>query len=169
VSDKTDAGPVPEHIAVWQRIRSVFGDPGLRSGDARRRTRIARDETSVPYGSGREPRGIGDVLGSMTAEMGWESPIAQAELLARWPEIVGAETAAHSSPVGIEQGILTVRCDSTAWATQLRRMGAAIVTRIMAEFASSGVQSVKFIGPDAPSWKRGPRAIPGRGPRDTYG
>jgi predicted nucleic acid-binding Zn ribbon protein len=159
----------PEHIAVYQRIRSVFGDPALRSGDARRRKKASRDETSVPYGRGRDPRGIGDVLGNLTSEMGWDSPIAQAELLAGWLGIVGEETAAHAIPIGIEQGLLTVRCDSTAWATQLRRMGAAITTKIITEFAAAGIESVKFIGPDAPSWKRGPRAIPGRGPRDTYG
>jgi predicted nucleic acid-binding Zn ribbon protein len=168
VSDRTPE-PVPEHIAVYQRIRSVFGDPALRSGDARRRKKASRDETSVPYGKGREPHGIGDVLGNLTSEMGWDSPIAQAELIAEWPRIVGDETAAHATPIGIEQGLLTVRCDSTAWATQLRRMGAAITTKIITEFAAAGIESVKFIGPDAPSWKRGPRAIPGRGPRDTYG
>ncbi len=171
MKDESDGTPdrIPEHIAVYQRIRSVFGDPGMRSGDARKRRRAARDETSVPYGAGRDPRGIRDVLQNLTSEMGWDSPLAKAEVLARWPEIVGAETAAHAVPAGIEGGVLTVRCDSTAWATQLRRMNAAITTKILAGFAAAGIESVKFLGPDTPSWKRGPRAIPGRGPRDTYG
>jgi predicted nucleic acid-binding Zn ribbon protein len=160
---------VPEHIAVYQRIRRVFGDPSLRSGDARRRKRAARDESSVPYGAGRDPRGIGDVLGSLTAEMGWDSPIARAALIASWPQIVGPDTAAHSEPIGIEEGLLTVRCDSTSWSIELRRMGATITTRIVELHPAAGVESVRFLGPDAPSWKRGPRAIPGRGPRDTYG
>jgi predicted nucleic acid-binding Zn ribbon protein len=164
-----DAERVPEHVAVYRRIRSVFGQPGMRSGDARRRQKAARDETSVPYGVGRDPRGVGDVLQNLTSEMGWDSPLAQAEVLAGWAEIVGAETAAHALPIGIEEGVLTVRCDSTAWATQLRRMNAAITTKITTRFVAAGIQSVKFLGPDTPSWKRGPRAIPGRGPRDTYG
>ena len=159
----------PEHIAVYQRIRSAFGDPALRSGDARRRKRAARDETSIPYGAGREPRGIGDVMQNLTAEMGWDSPLARAELLSSWPRIVGAETAAHAEPIGIEEGLLTVRCDSTSWAVELKRMGATITTRIIELHPAAGVESVRFLGPDAPSWKRGPRAIPGRGPRDTYG
>jgi predicted nucleic acid-binding Zn ribbon protein len=168
--DGTASEPgVPEHIAVFRRIRSAFGDPAMRSADARRRRRASRDETSVPYGTGRDPRGIGDVLQKLTSEMGWDSPIAKAELLAGWPQIVGAETAAHASPVGMEEGLLTVRCDSTAWATQLRRMSAAITTQLLARYPAAGIESIKFLGPDAPSWKRGPRAIPGRGPRDTYG
>jgi predicted nucleic acid-binding Zn ribbon protein len=160
---------LPEHIAVWQRIRSVFGDPALRTGDARRRKRAARDESSVPYGVGRDPRGIGDVLGSLTAELGWDSPIAQAELVAKWPEIVGENIAAHTRPVGFQEGELLVRCDSTPWATELRRMRATLTTTLLTMFPAAGLESVTIINPDAPSWKRGPRAIPGRGPRDTYG
>ena len=102
--------------------------------------------------------------------LGWDSPLAQSELLAAWAEIAGAETAEHSDPVGIEDGVLTVQCDSTAWATAAaadacRRSS----TRSPSSFPEAGIESVRFVGPDAPSWKRGPRAIPGRGPRDTYG
>ena len=159
----------PEHVHVFRRIRRSFGDPSLRSGDARRRRRAAGDDTSVPYGLGREPAGLGDVLGALSSTMGWDSPIARADLLADWPGIVGAETAAHAEPLGIEDGILTVRCDSTAWAQQLRTMRSAVAARITEKHEAAGIESVRFIGPDTPSWKRGPRAIPGRGPRDTYG
>ena len=46
---------------------------------------------------------------------------------------------------------------------------AGIVTEIVRRFPDAGVQTVRFVGPDVPSWKWGPRAVPGRGPRDTYG
>ena len=65
--------------------------------------------------------------------------------------------------------MLAVRCDSTAWATQLRLMRTQITTEIANRFPDAGIQSVRFDGPNAPTWKRGPRSIPGRGPRDTYG
>lgn len=162
-------GRVPEHVAVFRRLRAAFGEPGRRSRDARRRSRAARDESSTPYGTGRDPRGIATVLGDLTTELGWDSPIARAELVAGWAEIVGTDTAAHSEPVGIEEGVLSVRCDSTAWAQQLRTMRVTITTRIAERYAAAGVESIRFLGPDAPSWKRGPRTIPGRGPRDTYG
>jgi predicted nucleic acid-binding Zn ribbon protein len=163
--------PEPEHIAVYRRLRRVFGlGSGLdRSADGRRRTRNARDESSVPYGTGRDPRGISSVLDDFTSTMGWESPLARSELMAAWSDIVGAETAAHSIPVGIEDGVLTVRCDSTAWAQQLRTMRIQVTTKIAEHHDAAGIESVRFLGPDVPSWKRGPRAIPGRGPRDTYG
>jgi predicted nucleic acid-binding Zn ribbon protein len=160
---------VPEHVAVYRRLQRVFGDPALRSRDGRRRKRNAATASSEPYGTGRDPLGLGDVLDTVAASRGWDSPLARAELLASWPDIVGADTAQHASPIGIEDGVLTVRCDSTAWATQLRTMGTTVLQRIAERFPAAGVETARFLGPDAPSWKRGPRAIPGRGPRDTYG
>jgi predicted nucleic acid-binding Zn ribbon protein len=160
---------VPEHVAVFRRLREVFGDPSMRSGDARRRRRATREEGSVPYGPGREPRGILDVVDDLTASRGWESPLAEADLLVSWPDIVGAESAQHTEPIAIEAGVLTVRCDSTAWRTQMNLMRSRVVANIEERHGAAGIVDVRFTGPDTPSWKRGPRAIPGRGPRDTYG
>lgn len=161
--------PVPEHVAVYLRMRALFGDPATRSPDARKRARNSREGASVPFGTGRDPRGIDDILDGLTSRLGWNSSLAKADLLASWSELAGAETAEHSEPMGIEDGVLVVRCDSTAWATQLRLMRGQITTSIAQRFPDAGIESVKFDGPNAPSWKRGTRSIPGRGPRDTYG
>jgi len=159
---------VPEHVAVYLRFREVFGNPATRSATARKRN-TKKEGASVPFAPGRDPHGLGDVIDGLAARMGWTSPLARSELLASWSEIVGAETAEHSTPAGIEEGVLTVQCDSTAWATQLRIMRSQITTTIALRYPDAGIQSVRFEGPNAPSWKRGPRSIPGRGPRDTYG
>jgi predicted nucleic acid-binding Zn ribbon protein len=167
--DAARAEIVPEHVAVYRRLRRLFGNPELRSADGRRRKRAADAATSEPYGLGRDPRGVGDVLEVMAAARGWDSPIARAELLASWVDIVGSDTAAHTSPVSIEDGVLSVRCDSTAWAQQLRLMQATVLNSIAERFPAAGVERAQFYGPHAPSWKHGPKAVPGRGPRDTYG
>lgn len=162
-------GPIPEHIAVFRHLRDVFGEPGMRSADARRRRRAARTEGTVPYGPGREPRGILDVVDDLTASRGWESPLAEAVLLASWGEIIGADNAAHTTPIALEGGVLTVRCESNSWATQLRSMRMQVVAKIEERHHAAGISDVRFIGPDAPSWNHGLRKVPGRGPRDTYG
>jgi predicted nucleic acid-binding Zn ribbon protein len=163
----SDDQPMPEHVGVYLRLRSVFGDGASRAMAARKKKlKVSR---SVPFSEGRDPLGLGDVIDSLTVKLGWTSSLAKSELLLGWPAIVGAETAEHAEPVGIEDGVLTVRCDSTAWATQLRLMRTQVTTEIAKRFPDAGIQSVRFEGPNAPSWKRGPRSIPGRGPRDTYG
>ena len=160
--------PESEARAVYLRFRRVFGDGSSRSADARKRAK-REPGSSAPFGNGRDPEGLGSVVDALTARLGWNSPLAQSELLASWHEVAGVETAEHSVPTGIEDGVLTVRCDSTAWATQLRLMRVQIATQIASRYPDAGIVQVRFEGPGVPSWKRGPRSIPGRGPRDTYG
>lgn len=157
-----------EPLAVFNRFRRIFGDGTSRSADARKRAKKIPGST-IPFGGGRDPEGIGAVMDSLTVNLGWSSPLARSDLLASWLEISGAETAQHSSPASIEEGVLTVKCDSTAWATQLRLMRVQIMNQIVSRYPEAGIDSVRFEGPGAPSWKRGPKSIPGRGPRDTYG
>jgi predicted nucleic acid-binding Zn ribbon protein len=69
-----------------------------------------------------------------------------------------------------QTGRLLVQCSSTAWATQLNLVGVSLLETIRASAPGALVESLEFIGPTAPSWKRGLRTISnGRGPRDTYG
>ena len=168
MKEMADAPEESETVSVYLRFLRVFGDGSSRSADARKRAKKEPGST-IPFGSGRDPEGLGAVMDAVTSKLGWSSPLARSELLSSWLEIAGADTAEHSTPVGIEEGVLTVKCDSTAWATQLRLMRVQIINRIISRYPDAGIESIRFEGPGAPSWKRGPRSIPGRGPRDTYG
>ena len=78
--------------------------------------------------------------------------------------------AAHSHPVEFVEGVLTVRADSTAWATQLRLLASTLHGALTEQVGEGVVTEIKVVGPSARSWSHGPlRATDGRGPRDTYG
>ncbi len=156
-----------EASRVYLHLKEVFG--GFPRGARLKRKKRHDPAESEAFGIGRDPKGLGDSLEVLTKQLGWRTPLTQADLLNSWAAIAGAETAKHSTPLGIDEGVLTVQCESTAWATQLRLMRVEIMTRIVTEFTEAGVVSIRFQGPNAPSWKKGPRSIPGRGPRDTYG
>ncbi|WP_341578286.1 DUF721 domain-containing protein [Microbacterium schleiferi] len=162
--DAEQTSSIPETIATYLRLRGLA--PTARV--ARRRRRRTDDENE-PFTPGRDPKGVGDVLTALTREAGWDAQLAREDVVLTWNEVAGAETARHTRPVGFVDGILTVQADSTAWARQLQNMRSQILTEIIRRFPDAGVESVRFIGPDVPSWKWGPRAVPGRGPRDTYG
>ncbi len=85
------------------------------------------------------------------------------------PQLVGAEVAEHTRPVQLSGGELTVQADSTAWATQLRLLQRQLLAKIAATVGDGVVKRLRVQGPTAPSWRHGPRHVPGRGPRDTYG
>ena len=160
----SDLPTPPETVSTYMRLR------GLAPGSRRyKRGRQGADDENQPFTSGRDPRGLGDVMHALTRDQGWDSQLARHDLVRERARIAGEGTAAHASPVGLLDGTLTVRCDSTAWATQLTLMRSALLTSIVTRYPDAGIVALRFTGPDVPSWKWGPRAIPGRGPRDTYG
>jgi len=155
---------IPETIATYLRLRGL--EPSARR---KRRKRTTFDDDAQPFMPGRDPQGIADVLGALTRDSGWGPHLAREDLVRRWDEVAGAETARHTHPIDLTDGTLTIKCDSTAWAKQLQLIRAHVLTEILRRFPEAGVENLRFLGPDVPSWKWGTRAVPGRGPRDTYG
>lgn len=119
--------------------------------------------------AGRDPEGVGNVFSRMLAERGWKSPVAIGAVLSRWHEIVGRDIAAHCVPESFDADTVLVRCDSTAWATQVRLITPQVLQRFETELGAGVVKKLSVIGPAGPSWRKGGRSVPGRGPRDTYG
>ncbi|WP_079063570.1 DUF721 domain-containing protein [Streptacidiphilus griseoplanus] len=121
---------------------------------------------------GRDPVPLGAAMRQLITERGWETPAAVGGVMGRWPQIVGPEIAAHCAPehYGEESCELSVRCDSTAWATQLRLLAPQLVARLNKELGHGTVKVIKVQGPAGPPRSYGRLRAPGsRGPRDTWG
>jgi predicted nucleic acid-binding Zn ribbon protein len=113
---------------------------------------------------------VGPRVDKRVDDSGWQTDVAVHSLFARWASIVGTDIAAHCTPEGYDDGVVTVRTESTAWATQLRILATTVVRRLNEELGHGAVVRLDVHGPEAPSWRRGRRTVRGgRGPRDTYG
>jgi predicted nucleic acid-binding Zn ribbon protein len=117
----------------------------------------------------RDPQPLGRLAEKLVADRGWREPLTEASVFGRWETLVGADVAEHATPVSLKDGELTVSATSTAWATQLRTLQRQLIARIAAGVGDGVVKRIKVQGPAAPSWRKGPRTVRGRGPRDTYG
>lgn len=166
-------GDQPQHdptgLELAQTVARSLG------AQARRRRRPKSPPHVGPQVSGaraddRDPKLLSDAVERLVETKGWATEINLHTLLARWALLVGATNAAHSHPEGYAETVLTVRADSTAWATQLRYLAPQLVAMLNDQLGDGTVTRIKVLGPDAPSWKKGPRSVrDGRGPRDTYG
>jgi predicted nucleic acid-binding Zn ribbon protein len=148
------------------------GQPGRQSALAAR-ARERREGANTRSGArpdARDPQGVSTAIARLVAERGWSEPVAVGGVLGRWDAVVGADLAAHCTPLSFEDGVLTVAADSSTWATQVRLLAPTLL-RLLAEEVGEGTVSRLIVrGPSAPSWKHGPRVAPGsQGPRDTYG
>ncbi|HEY2550494.1 MAG TPA: DciA family protein [Streptosporangiaceae bacterium] len=117
-----------------------------------------------------DPQPLNAAIGGLVEDQGWAMAAATGSVFARWPQIVGPELAAHTSPGSLADGELIVLADSTAWATQVRLLAAQLVRRLNAELGDGAVRRVQVRGPSGPPRQPGQwRVRGGRGPRDTYG
>lgn len=144
-----------------------------RSGPIRSGSTGGRDRKRRRWsGSGpdsRDPQTLGSLTGAVAQARGWSSKINEGTVFGSWAAVVGADIAAHAEPTSLTDGVLHVRAESTAWATQLRYMQSQILASIAAAVGHGVVKSLRITGPAAPSWRKGPLHVSGRGPRDTYG
>jgi predicted nucleic acid-binding Zn ribbon protein len=124
---------------------------------------------SGPAGDERDPQPLDVAVDRLVDEHGWGPELAGHGVVARWEQVVGADIAAHVWPERYADGELSVRADSTAWATQMRLLAPNLVRRLNEDIGTGTVTRVIVRAPHAPSWRKGQRAVRGRGPRDTYG
>ncbi|UYQ63292.1 DUF721 domain-containing protein [Streptomyces peucetius] len=145
--------------AAAQQKKQARRGGGLRSG--------ARAD-------GRDPLPLGAAINRLITERGWETPAAVGGVMGRWPQIVGEDLANHCVPLRYDEApderLLTVQCDSTAWATQLRLLAPRLVARLNEDLGHGTVRAIKVLGPGGPQRRFGPLRAPGStGPGDTYG
>jgi predicted nucleic acid-binding Zn ribbon protein len=158
--------------AALARARAAAAARGLRPGGPvrpRRRRVAGEPRASGAAPDDRDPQELAAGLERLVSERGWGLDLAVGGVLGRWPQVVGPQLAAHCRPESFDDGLLVVRADSTAWATQVRLLVPTVLRRLAEELGDGVVEQLRVQGPSAPSWRRGSRAVRGRGPRDTYG
>lgn len=65
-----------------------------------------------------------------------------AELSNRWPEIVGPVLAGPTHPIELVDGVLTIRCDDAAWASQIGWMETQIKERFRSVFPEVSLDKI---------------------------
>ncbi|MER5667859.1 DUF721 domain-containing protein [Streptomyces mirabilis] len=173
---ETASKKTPEHSGVdLARVALRAAKEQARArGDAAQQKKQARRGglRSGARADGRDPMALGAAINRLLTERGWETPAAVGGVMGRWPQIVGEDLAKHCVPQKYDEDerVLTVQCDSTAWATQLRLLARQVVARLNQDLGHGTVRLIKVQGPHGPARRFGPLRAPGStGPGDTYG
>ncbi|WP_460459797.1 DciA family protein, partial [Angustibacter peucedani] len=142
--------------------------PGMPGRAARRRV-AGEARSSGAWADDRDPQLFGAGMQRLVHDRGWDVDVAVGGVMGRWARVVGEHVAEHCEPEQFTDGVLVVRADSTAWATQVRLLVPTVLRRLAEELGEGVVEQLQVKGPAAPTWRKGSRAVRGRGPRDTYG
>ncbi|MFG2735911.1 DUF721 domain-containing protein [Streptomyces harbinensis] len=174
---KSQKAPEPSGVDLARVALRAAKARARERGDQAGQRRQARRGGGLRSGArpgGRDPLLLGAAVERLRVERGWEVPLAVGGVMGRWPELVGPEIAAHCVPLSFDEAerVLSVRCDSTAWATQLRWMASEVLRKLNADVGRDSVRLIKVLGPGGPPRQGGGgrlRAPGSRGPGDTYG
>ena len=102
----------------------------------------------------RVPSRVRDLLDPVGKRLGLEGATDSGGLFARWADIVGDEIAAHVEPTSLRDGVLRVRTDSPAWATELAYLAADISARVNSAMGKELVRELK-VSTGPPSDRKG--------------
>jgi len=90
-----------------------------------------------------EPKPLGELLSSLVSGRGWEERMRVGRLRDEWASVVGPDVAARSTPVALNAGVLSIRADGAAWATELTLLARSIVAKVDSYLGGGVVREVR--------------------------
>lgn len=105
----------------------------------------------VHRGQHGDPQGLGNILGKLTAEQGWDDSLGGGNLIDQWATIAPTELATTVQPVGYdaERGILELRPSSPAYATQVRLFQQQLAKHLNTQLGRPAVRTIRVLAPGA--------------------
>lgn len=100
----------------------------------------------------KDPSPLRSLLPGVGRKLGLEAALETGLIWQRWEEIVGPAVAAHAEPTSLRAGVLRVRTDSPAWATEIGYLGRQIALKANEVTGREMVTEVRvWTGPGKPA------------------
>ena len=90
-----------------------------------------------------DPKPVGDLLHELIKGKGWRERMLFGRLRDEWASAVGADVAARSTPVALNAGILSIKADGAAWASELTLLGRSIIEKVDSYLGGGVVREVR--------------------------
>lgn len=104
---------------------------------------------------GRDPSRLSSIADVLAIRGNWGPHLKLAQLENHWDQVVGPGIAAHSYPAGYDHGVLTIRTQSTVWATQLTYLIPQLRSKITERLVGLPIERIVVTGPRATSFSHG--------------
>lgn len=93
------------------------------------------------------PTGLGELLEGVVSNRGWAGRLRSTAVFNHWEELVGPQLALRCEPVRLAGGVLVVRAESQAWATQVKYLTGTLKRRAREVLGQTVDQVELEIGP----------------------
>jgi len=90
------------------------------------------------------PTAVGDLVGTVLAELGLDGVAKAHRIGAQWEQIVGAQVAAHCRPLGLRGDVLELQVDSPVWSQQLQLRKPELLAALGRALGSDAPRELRF-------------------------
>lgn len=87
---------------------------------------------------------IGDIVKTVFERLEREKTLTKEDVEEKWREIAGREGAAHTRPVTLRKGILTVFVDSSGWVQQMNFEKRKVLKQLKRVFGKDKISGIQF-------------------------
>ncbi|HEV2095003.1 MAG TPA: DUF721 domain-containing protein [Chthoniobacterales bacterium] len=115
--------------------------------NASTRAAVIAEWRGLPERPSRPDRwqGAGDILPAVMQRLGLRERLHESEVIEAWTTIVGDFISAHSCPMTLREGVLSVRVLQPALHYELERVSKAeILRKLKQRFGSKVIRDVRF-------------------------
>lgn len=92
----------------------------------------------------REPRRVGDLVGTVLDDLGLEGTAAVLRIAERWEAVVGPEIARHCRPERLQGRVLEAAVDTSVWCQQLQLQRPAILAALRRELGAEAPTDLRL-------------------------
>jgi predicted nucleic acid-binding Zn ribbon protein len=85
---------------------------------------------------------VGDALRAVRRQLGTPEPSVLERVRTVWPEVAGDVLARHSAPLHLRAGVLRVRVDDQAWASQFRYLTDTLVAALAVAVPDAAIREI---------------------------
>lgn len=138
------------HLDQTKLAREVFERISRRGAllNDRQHLQQRREEAIENFGKpGRDPTELGNVMSTIAGNGVWSTNLKLAQLRNHWDQVVGPGVAAHSAVADFSGGVLTIRAESTVWATQLTYLIPQLTETIRGNLKGLTINEIRVTGP----------------------
>lgn len=89
------------------------------------------------------PRPVSESLDRVTRSLGGPAGATLASLFDDWDMLVGAQIGAHTRPLSLVRGVLSISVDEPGWAAQLTYLESDLLARIAAGLGDGQVSRIQ--------------------------
>lgn len=92
----------------------------------------------------RMPHKLGNIINSVLSERGYLIPCLEAEILVKWPSIVGERIAQVTECNDVRDGVVYVHVFSSSWRQEISFLKKEIIAKIKKETRCKTINDIIF-------------------------